>query len=57
MQRSMRNAVVLLTLVTLAGPAHAQSPGSVPDTIDGRLGGRAAEAGPLPLLTHFRSRV
>jgi len=33
---SMRKAVYLLALVMLVGPAHAQSPVSVPDTIEGR---------------------
>jgi metallo-beta-lactamase class B len=34
---SMRKAVCLLGLVTLLDSAHAQSPGSVPDTIEGHL--------------------
>src|ERR1700727_3756923 len=33
---SMRKALYLLALVMLVGPAHAKSPVSVPDTIEGR---------------------
>ena len=33
---SMRKALCLLALVTLSGSAHAQSPASVPDTMEGR---------------------
>jgi metallo-beta-lactamase class B len=36
MQRSMRKAVYLLVLMTLAGAAHAQSAASVPDTVESR---------------------
>src|SRR6202046_2077631 len=44
MQRSIREAAVLLAAVTLTGPVHAQSVGLVPDTVEGHLaaGKRAA---------------
>src|SRR5271155_2875661 len=42
---SMRKAVYRLALVTLVGSAHAQSPGSVPDTIEGHLAAGKNAAG------------
>src|SRR5260370_27442303 len=45
MLSSMRKAVCLLALVTLVDSAHAQSPGSVPDTIEGHLAAGKNAAG------------
>src|SRR5271155_3941443 len=42
---SMRKAVYRLALVTLVGSAHAQSPGSGPDTIEGHLAAGKNAAG------------
>jgi metallo-beta-lactamase class B len=42
---SMRKALCLLALVTLVGPADAQSPGSVPDMIEGHLAAGKNAAG------------
>src|SRR6266478_5803249 len=45
MRSSVRKAVCLLALVTLANSANAQSPGSVPDTIEGHLAAGKNAAG------------
>jgi metallo-beta-lactamase class B len=45
MQSSMCKAVCLLALVTLLNPANAQSPESVPDTIEGHLAAAKNAAG------------
>src|ERR1700722_1216208 len=45
MQRSMRKAMYLLAVAALVGSAHAQSAGSVPDTIEGHLAAGKKAAG------------
>jgi metallo-beta-lactamase class B len=45
MLSSICKAVCLLTLATLPGPAYAQSPASVPDTIEGHLAAGKNAAG------------
>jgi metallo-beta-lactamase class B len=45
MRSSMRKAVCLLALVTLVNSANAQSPGSVPNTIEGHLAAAKNAAG------------
>jgi metallo-beta-lactamase class B len=45
MQRPMRKAMYLLAVAALVGSAHAQSPGSVPDTIEGHLAAGKKAAG------------
>ena len=44
-RRSIRKATYLLALVTLAASAHAQSPETVPDTIEGHLAAGKNAAG------------